>query len=231
MLFRILLRSLGTALILLATAPAPAKGALEFADTITGFFAGPYSVTKGSGVVVFSQFFGGTSPGIPDTDFPIVVPLSHGLGSETGGTVQFLSIPDNSFVIVQFAGKVIVNIPGPDIAIREVGNNGEIGLVSLSEDGVNFSSPLAITVGSEFSTFNLDLASFGFASVKSIRIEGTDLVGASPGFDLVSVQANVELLQTLNGEAPEPASFALWSLGILGTALGFRRKRRPIPAT
>lgn len=180
---------------------------LDFFDSGAGPLAGPY---------------GGTFPGGPG--FPTAVSLDVVLGDEPGptGFTDFLSLPTGSRVTVGFTDETVIDGPGNDIFILEVGANGEDANVFVSSDLINF---LFLGVAQDDVTTSLDLNSIGFTDpVRAVRIIGLDSLGGSPGFDVV----NVQVLPGSIGPAPsvpEPGTLALVALGLVGMVRMSQRRK------
>ena len=178
----------------------------------------------------YSSFWTGVPsdewPGFPDnSQFPY--------------RVDFLSLPGdpnhtgqgNSYVVVGVAGKGIDPAgAGADILIQSIYRDDmtEKALLSVTTDLIHY-TPVAILgqniVGTPNPTaswvldYTVDLAQWGVTSpVLAIKIEGLDLEGASPGFDLASVRVSSTSL-TEPPVIPEPASGVLLALGLLGLGL------------
>ncbi len=165
--------------------------------------------------------------------------------------VDFLSLPgqsaggDNTYVVVRSDGMAIDPAgDGDDLLIQQVYESGE-GVetaavsVSLVSDPDTFiplvtldptDSSLATTRDPDSDAyylvdFFLDLAEYGINDlVYSVKIEGLDLIGPSPGFDLASVQA-ANLVELSDAIIPEPMSVTLLGLGGLAL-LGYASCRR-----
>jgi Ca2+-binding RTX toxin-like protein len=115
------------------------------------------------------------------------VSLGVVLGDDPTTDVNYLSLPTGSYVTLGFADETIVNGPGDDFVVRELVDNGEKANVFVSSDGVNFT-----LIGQAFGgkTTKFDLAKIGFkGAMRAVKIVGLDNGGASPGFDLINVQA------------------------------------------
>jgi hypothetical protein len=184
---------------------------LGFADVVIDYFD--------SGVGSMPGPYGGTDPG----SFPVAVSLDVVLGDDPGSPIDFLSLPQGSYVTVGFLDESVIDGAGDDIFIREVGPNGEKANVFVSTDGVSFTF---LGVAQDNVTTAFDLASIGFMDpVGAIRIEGLDNFGGSPGFDVV----NVQVLQGSIGDPtpiiPEPATAAI-TLALLGVVSGARPATR-----
>jgi len=187
---------------------------LGFADVVLDFFD--------SGAGPLAGPYGGTWNGITGS-YPIPVSLDVVLGDDPGfppAFADFLSLPTGSFVIVGFTDETVIDGPGNDIFIREVGSLGERADVFISSDLSTFT--FLGTALADITT-SFDLASIGFGgSVQAIKIVGLDTLGGSPGFDVI----NIEVLPGSIGPAapvPEPASLLLLGSGLAGM-VALRRK-------
>lgn len=203
---RKLLLSLGLAAA--AVLPLPASALVGYADVVVEFFD--------SGVGPLADPYGGEYPG--GIGYPVAVPTSVVLGNDPGPNVDFLSLPTGSFVTVRFTDEVIIDSPGNDIFIQEVGVGGEDAEVYVSSDGLAFT---LLGIAQDDVTTSLDLGSIGFAGqVRFIKIVGLDNGGSSPGFDVVNVQG-------LPGSVrPTPAPATLLLAGAALAAAGLMRRRR-----
>lgn len=151
--------------------------ALSFFDSGAGPFTGPYGGidTNGNGL---------QDPGEPE-DGPISLDVI--LGGEIGSSVSYLSLPTNSSVTVGFVNETVVDGPGDDIVVVEIGVSGEQADVFVSSNLADFAF-LGTAMGGDTTSF--DLASIGFAGpVKAVKILSLDNGGTSPGFDVANVQA------------------------------------------
>jgi len=211
----VLLKSLGVAGLVAATglvAPASVDATPFFADVVIQYFDGPYAGNP--------EPFGGTFPGA----FPVAVPLCVVLGSEPGclagpGAVDFLSVPEGSYVDVGFTDDSIADGAGDDFTVFEtITVAGETALVYGSTDfGATFT-----LIGAAAGTTSFDIAGLGFASpLTAVRVFGTGLGGASPGYDL----EHIEIIHD-GGVIPEPGTITLLGLGMAGMAAYRRRKLR-----
>jgi Ca2+-binding RTX toxin-like protein len=152
----------------------PVKTVLGYADTVLDFFD--------SGAGPLSGPYGGTYPG----SYPAPVSLDVVLGKD-GSTVDFLSLPTGSSVVVGFRDEVILDRAGNDIFVTEVANEGERADVYVSSNNSTFHKVGQATGGTEAA---FDLAEIGFrAPVTAIKIVGLNNAGGSPGYDVVNVRA------------------------------------------
>lgn len=157
---------------------------LEYFDSGLGPLPGPYGFVdpNGNGLI---------EPGEPGVG---TISLNVVLGDEEFPSVDALSLPTGSFITVGFQNELIIDGPGNDIFIREVGAAGDRANVFVSADGVNFTF---LGLAQDNVTTAFDLASVGFTEpVQAVRIVGLDNQGASPGFDVANVQA---LQSIING--------------------------------
>jgi len=165
---------------------------LDFHDSGAGPLAGPYGGT-----------WNGTSG-----SFPVPVSLDVVVGDDPGfpgANADFLSLPTGSFVTVGFSDETVIDGPGDDVFITEVGGNGERANVFVSSNLVGFTF-LGTAIDNVTTGFDLNSISFG-APVQAIRIVGLDAFGDSPGFDVI----NVRVLPGSVGPptVPEPSSVVL----------------------
>ncbi|RMF39140.1 MAG: hypothetical protein D6754_06085, partial [Alphaproteobacteria bacterium] len=170
---------------LTAAAPAPLAPALAFADTVLSFhdsgfgpIAGPYGFEAASGD------FSGIAP----------VPTSWALGPEPHPPLnQVLTLGMGSAIDLGWSGgRGIVDLAGDDLFITNQGTT-EKAAVYASADGASF-----IRIGTADSaagaTQGFDIGAFGLSSAVAVRIVGLDFGGGAPGFDLVNVSANVDIV-------------------------------------
>ena len=199
-----------TALVSAMCAAAPAQAAVGFADVVIDFFD--------SGAGPFAGPYGGTFPG----SFPVAVSTSVVLGDEpVFGIEEFLSLPTGSYVTVGFTDELIFDSAGNDIFIREAGASGETAQIFVSNDLTTYQ---LLGIANSATTTSFDLASIGFTgNVLGLRIVGLDSFGASPGFDVVNIQA---IPGSFTPSVPEPTTWGMMLLGfgILGS--GLRRARQ-----
>jgi hypothetical protein len=185
---------------------SPAQAAVGYADYVQGFFD--------SGAGPIAGPYGGTFPG----SFPVTVSTSVVLGSD-GPIVDFLSLPTGSYVTVGFTDEVIFDQTGNDIFVQEVGGNGERANVFVTSDFLTYTF---LGVAQDNASTAFDLATIGFTGqVLGVRIVGLDALGASPGFDVVNVQA----LAFVGGSVPEPAAWMMMILGFGAIGATVRRQR------
>ena len=80
----------------------------------------------------------------------------------------------------------MIDGPGNDIFVKEVGFAQELADIFVSSDGVEF---VFLGRANGGGTTELDLATIGFDEpVTAIRVVGLDSGGGSPGFDLLGIQ-------------------------------------------
>jgi hypothetical protein len=173
-----LIRTICAASILTGIAGTAIAGEYKYADIILEYYD--------SGLGALSGPYGGTYPDGPG--FPISVNTDVVLGSEPGSTGynDFLSLPTGSYVVVGFENEVLIDGPGDDLFIEEVGVNGEQAEVWISKDGENFTY---LGIADDGVTTSFDFQSIGFSDrVTAVKIIGLDSRGGSPGFDVMNVQ-------------------------------------------
>ncbi|WP_287080135.1 MULTISPECIES: putative Ig domain-containing protein [unclassified Microcystis] len=142
-----------------------------FADIILDYF--------NSGAGTFDEPYGVDNDG----NGPVLVSVDIILGSDTLGA---LSLPTGSYVTVGFTDEIIVDKPGNDIFIPEIGFAGEQAEVYVSSNLEDF---VLLGIGNGGTTSIFDLASINFTQpVRAIKIVGLDNNGLSPGFDVINVQ-------------------------------------------
>jgi Ca2+-binding RTX toxin-like protein len=156
---------------------------LGFADIVIDYF------NSGNGPIDDSPYGGTFNEVTFRGSYPVPVDLGVVLGEEPfdDGTVDFLSLPEGSFVTVAFLDEVIVDGMGDDIFITEIAGNGEIADVFVRAGKGGFTL-LGQARGGETASF--DLADIGFSGfVTEVRIVGLNDAGGSPGYDVVNVRA------------------------------------------
>lgn len=163
-----------------------------------------------------------------------------GFSNATVPAVDFLSLPGppneqsaGSYVVVGVTGQGINPAgTGADIFIQSVYRETQVEKAKLyvTNDLSNFT--LVGTLGQTISgtshpgcswllDYYVDLANFATLGITdpvlAIKIEGLDLEGGSPGFDLASVQVSSgSLVPWQQVVIPEPGSGVLLALGMLG---------------
>jgi choice-of-anchor C domain-containing protein len=104
-------------------------------------------------------------------------------------TTRFLSIPTGSYVSLAFDDETVIDGPGNDIFIRSldpIDSAGENADIYISTDLIDFHFLGRTQQGGNV---GMDLQPLGLTKpAKAIRIVGVDNRGASPGFDLVSIE-------------------------------------------
>lgn len=160
---------------------------LEYFDSGAGPIPGPYGVT-----------FGEDGP----SD---VGPISSNavLGSDPAYEqpgFNFLSLPTGSYITVGFNTGYIINGPGNDIFIQEIGASSDRAEVWVSTSANPTATDFVfLGIAQDDTTTSLDLSAIGLNDpVRAIKIIGKDNLGDSPGFDVVNVQ--VLQVQTPNGD-------------------------------
>lgn len=188
---------------------------IGFADIVVEYFE------SDNGTLSCPEGQGGEFP--PAATVPTCVSLSVVLGDDPGPTFDYLSLPQDSFITVGFTDDVIVDGPGEDIFIAEVGDaqeNAEIYVSSLFSTDPNDFTFLGIADGNTVTSF--DLASIGFTDqVRAVKILSLENGGApsAPGFDLAYVEAiNYSVV-------PIPAAIWLFGSGMLGL-IGIARRKK-----
>ncbi|CAM3422342.1 hypothetical protein FLLO111716_09345 [Flavobacterium longum] len=135
----------------------------------------------------YDDFYGGTTRAFPVLITPEVV-----LGANE---TYFVSLPEKSYVTVQFTDNQIIDFPDQDdIFITELGCSGEKAEVFVSSDGKRF---IRLGIVDDCRVSSLDLAAINFkAVVHFVKVVGIGNAGGSPGFDLVNIKglpnANIE---------------------------------------
>jgi hypothetical protein len=140
-------------------------------------------------------------------NFPVLV--NANIIVDENPTVGALSLPTGSSVTVAFSNVLIRDQPGYDLSVLEdddVGEQAEVYVTSflfgslldniIPEGSTLDNSFVLLGTANAGTTSNFDLASIGFTGqVQAVKIVGLDNKGASPGFDLVNVQALQPILQ------------------------------------
>lgn len=156
---------------------------LGYADTVVDYF------NAGTGPITDAPYGGTYNEATLQGTFPVEVSLSVVLGDEpfSDGTVDFLSLPEGSYVTVGFSDEVIVDGDGDDIFVTEIAGLGELAEVYVGSGDGSFEL-LGTASGGETASF--DLADIGFTGfVSEVKIVGLNNAGGSPGYDVVNVRA------------------------------------------
>jgi len=130
-----------------------------------------------------------------DGHWPIPVDPEKWLVGEPPSEVSGVTLPPDHWVELQFRGP-IVDGPGADIVLIELGRRGEHALIFLT-DGKEEEYPFALAIadnsGGHFpSVIELDLAALELPfEPRAVRILGLDRGGDAPGFDLANIQARI----------------------------------------
>ncbi len=157
---------------------------VEWASSVASFNRGPENISN-PGLGLASQ-------GVP----------ANGLGSPVGALTRTVSLGDGGSITVGF-DKPITNGPGPDFAVFENGFTSgapglaflELGLVSVSSDGINFFTFPAV---SETQTTTQVNGISGLLDASNLcDLAGKYISGYGTGFDL-SELANVSPLLNVN---------------------------------
>lgn len=103
--------------------------------------------------------------------------------------VDWLALPQGSYVTVGFTDEVVIDGPGDDIFIRSFDpqdSANEFADVFVSSNGIDFTF---LGTVNERGLVSLDLADINFTKpVTAVRVKGLDNRGTSPGFDLIGVE-------------------------------------------
>ncbi|WP_306297041.1 Calx-beta domain-containing protein [Nostoc sp. C052] len=123
--------------------------------------------------------------------------------------VDWLALPQGSFITVGFTDEVVIDGPGNDLFIQSfdpADSANEQADVFVSADGTTFTKLGRIN---EQGNVGLDLASINFTQrVTAVKVVGLDNLGSSPGFDLIAVQA-INRASTAGILAFESANFSV----------------------
>ncbi len=195
-----------------AGAAAGPAAAPVFADRLIEFVA--------AGRSRYPEPFGhAAGPYRPGPVDPAIVLGDPGPGPFNSGnpSLEFLTLPTGSYVTLGFTGHVLVDGPGPDFFVRGVDldeSAGEVAEVHVSTDLERFHRVDSIRAAGRQP---LDLAGLGLAApVRAIRVVGSDLKGAYPGFELVGVELASALPAgggLAGGQAPEARPAPAGGLG------------------
>ena len=104
------------------------------------------------------------------------------LGPPDGRTV---ALADGSHIILRFF-RGIVDGPGPDLRIYEVGPDAAEARIAVSADAQHW---IELTDSVFGPTYDLDLATIFQTPLFFVRVRGLDTRGPEPGFDLDAVEA------------------------------------------
>lgn len=173
------------------------------------------------------QYYGGTFPGT----FPVILTPAQASASVLGApNGTFLSLPggplgpsgtafNGAYVDISFGLNFSTNTT---LNIWEAGDSGERAHLFLwTNNGGNIQLDVTTNasglISLDLSVYAATLALIGATSFASVGIGGLDQLGASQGFDLDAVSINT---------VPEPATLAIFGLGILAIALLRRRQFR-----
>jgi len=124
--------------------------------------------------------------GQADPGEPLNVPVSpdKALGAPDN---WFVSILPEEYIVFEFTDNTIIDAPGPDLFVREIGDSGERVKVLVSNDGVSFSQ---VGIAGSGGTYPFDLSSIpGFCGPVRYVMVYDGIGGAAPGFDLDSLGA------------------------------------------
>ena len=193
------------------------QGDISFADSVVSYIpAGPPSPPHRG---AFNAL------GLPD--------YAGGNSCPNQANCSFVSLGGGGSIILQFDDNKLTGSGDAalDIWIFEVGPNVEDTFVDISKDGINWTS-----VGKVFgSTAGIDIDAFGFTAsdlFSFVRLtddinEGGTGAGGTVGADIDAVGA-ISTVRTV----PEPGTFALAGIGLLGLlSVGRGRLRKPCAKT
>jgi len=115
----------------------------------------------------------------------LAVPISPGvaLGSDDDpDNPSYLTLSKGSFAVLNFADETIVDGPGADLSVEEIGLNPERAQFYVSSNFTDYKF-IGIAKGGVVTRF--DLADIGYKRpVRSVKIVSQTNAGASPGFDV-----------------------------------------------
>lgn len=197
--------------------PSGAKASTLIADVVIDYFnSGDFASFPDP-----DDVFGGTWPGTAGIDFPITVPITHATDGDFG---TFISLAKGSYIVLGFSGGFVIDGPGNDLFIAEVGAAAETADIYVSSDwGATFTF-LGKAFGDQVTEF--DLGSIGYTDkVNAVKVRGLDSFGGSPGFDLAYVQGLEGSVIIAPIPLPGALPLMLGALGLVG-AVGVRRRRR-----
>jgi hypothetical protein len=152
-------------------------------------------------------------------------PVCQAVNITVGNNGSFFPITSGSFITLGFLDEFILDGPGNDIFIREIGNGFEFANIfvssTLSTDSNDFTF-LGRANGNTISSFDLGAINFT-DQVRAVRVSSLSNGGSAPGFDLASVQA----LQFVPSQiqVSEPSNLFAISFLVMGVLL-YNRKRR-----
>lgn len=195
-----------------AIAPQATAAAIVANTVLAEFYSSPVPPSAPSAP------YGGESP----ESSPVAVPVGN---ATDGNGSTFVSLYTGSYLTLGFSTPTggLGSLPSdgspePDLFVSEVGAWGEEADVSISWDFGDTFAYLGVAMAGTVTPFNFDgLTTF----INAVRVVGLDNGGPSPGFDLAFVKGRE------NGTVviPEPATMALFSLGLLGIAASARRRK------
>jgi hypothetical protein len=137
----------------------------------------------------------------------------------------FVSLPTGTYVTLGFSNGFLIDAPGLDLFISEIGVANERAEIWISSDwGANLTYLGRATTAT---VSGFDFASIGYTDiVNAVRVVGLDNFGSSPGFDLVFVRG-FEGSSVVTTSVPEPATgvLLLTGLGLLGIVRHRRRNQ------